>query len=415
MNSHNATARSTQCVGSGTDLSLVGSQPPDAPGVRFENEVERRWEQPRTARGSSASQLPGPAEVPVKDHHADLTARASHEPLDVTVQDSDLEQLGTHGTDLPSVSVIIPAYTMSRWDSLSETVASAQVQTVPVLETIVVIDHHPELLDRAKRELPGVRTIPSEGSPGASGARNTGVAASRGEIVAFLDDDAMATPDWLANLLCHFADPDVVGAGAYITPLWETARPSWLPPEFDWAIGTSYLGLPERAAAVRNVWTNSMVIRRRAFEAAGGFRDDFGKVGIRCRPEDTDLCLRVASARERGIWIYDPAGVINHRVPAKRTTWSYFIMRCFDEGWGKGVLASLDGNGESTSLERLYVRRVLPAGIGRGLRETACGNASGMLRSIVIAVGLCVAVVGYLACRCMPTRPYRNRRIRSAR
>lgn len=415
MNSHDDTARSAECVGPGVDLSQVGSQPADGPDVRFETDAERRWEQTRAAPGSSASQLPGPGEMPITDHHADLAARASYKPLDVTVLDSDLELLGGHGTDLPAVSVIIPAYTMSRWDSLSETVASAQAQTVPVLETIVVIDHHPELLARAKRELPGVRTIPSEGSPGVSGARNTGVAASRGDIVAFLDDDAMASPDWLATLLRHFTDPDVVGAGGYINPLWETARPSWFPPEFDWAVGTSYLGLPESAAAVRNVWTNSMVIRRRAFEAVGGFRDDFGKVGIRCRPEDTDLCLRVASARERGIWVYDPAGVIAHRVPAKRATLSYFLMRCFDEGWGKGVLASLDGFGESTSWERLYVRRVLPAGIGRGLREAVCGNASGVLRSIVIAVGLCVAVVGYLACRCMLTWPYGNRRIRLVR
>ncbi len=352
--------------------------------------------------------------MPVTDHHADLAAPALRTSRRNSL-DSDLELLDGHGTDLPAVSVIIPAYTMSRWDSLSEAVASAQAQTVPVLETIVVIDHHPELLARAKRELRGVRTIPSEGSPGVSGARNTGVAASRGDIVAFLDDDAIASPDWLATLLRHFTDPDVVGAGGYINPLWETARPSWLPPEFDWAIGTSYLGMPESTAAVRNVWTNSMVIRRRAFEAVGGFRDDFGKVGIRGRPEDTDLCLRVTSAKERGIWVYDPAGVIAHRVSAKRVTLRYFVMRCFDEGWGKGLMASLDGFGESTSLERLYVRRVLPAGIGRGLREAVCGNASGVLRSIAIAVGLCVAVVGYLECRCMSTWPYGSRRIRLVR
>ena len=271
MNSRDETARSTECVGPGVDLPQVGSQPTYGPDVRFKTDAEQPWEQTRAVPGSSASQLLEPGEMPATDHNADLAARASYEPLDITVLDSDLELLGGHGTDLTAVSVIIPAYTMSRWDSLSEAVASVQAQTVPVLETIVVIDHHPELLARAKRELPGVRTIPSEGSLGVSGARNTGVAASRGDIVAFLDDDAMASPDWLATLLRHFTDPDVVGAGGYINPLWETARPSWLPPEFDWAIGTSYLGMPESTAAVRNVWTNSMVIRRRAFERGRRF------------------------------------------------------------------------------------------------------------------------------------------------
>lgn len=328
----------------------------------------------------------------------------------MTVVSSDAAPLGGHGIDVPAVSVIIPAYSMSRWESLRESVSSVEGQTGVMLETIVVIDHHPELLARAKRELHGVRAIPSEGSLGVSGARNTGVAASSGDIVAFLDDDAVASPEWLATLLCHFTDPDVVGAGGYISPVWETGRPSWFPPEFDWAVGTCYLGMPESAVAVRNVWANSMVIRRRAFDAVGGFRDDFGKVGARGRPEDTDLCLRVTSAKQQGIWIYDPTGVIFHRVPAKRSTFKYFIKRSFNEGWGKGVLASLDGLGESTSLERAYTRRVLPTGIGRGLGEALCGNASGMLRSIAIATGLSVTVVGYLACRFMAAWPYWDRR-----
>ena len=51
-------------------------------------------------------------------------------------------------------------------------------QTVTVLETIVVIDHNPDLLDRARRELPGVVVVPNLRDRGASGARNSGVAAS---------------------------------------------------------------------------------------------------------------------------------------------------------------------------------------------------------------------------------------------
>jgi glucosyl-dolichyl phosphate glucuronosyltransferase len=328
----------------------------------------------------------------------------------VTVVNSDVEPLGGRDSGLPAVSVIIPAYSMSRWENLRESVASVEGQTGVMSETIVVIDHHPELLARAKRELHGIRAMPSEGSPGVSGARNTGVTASRADIVAFLDDDAVASPEWLATLLRHFTNPDVVGAGGYISPVWEAGRPSWFPPEFDWAVGTCYLGMPDSAVAVRNVWANSMVIRRQAFDAVGGFRDDFGKVGARGRPEDTDLCLRVASSKRQGIWIYDPAGIILHRVPAKRSTYRYFIKRSFNEGWGKGVLASLDGFEESTSLERAYVRRVLPTGIGHGLREAFLGDVSGMLRSIAIVVGFFVATVGYLAYRFMAVWLYRNKR-----
>ena len=72
--------------------------------------------------------------------------------------------------------------------------ASVRTQTVPALETILVIDHNPALLARAERELEDVIVLPNTGGKGASGGRNSGVAASRGEVVAFLDDDAVASP-----------------------------------------------------------------------------------------------------------------------------------------------------------------------------------------------------------------------------
>jgi glycosyltransferase involved in cell wall biosynthesis len=108
----------------------------------------------------------------------------------------------------PNVSVVIAAYSSDRWTQLRDAVASVGAQHRPALETIVVVDHNPELLDRAKRELTDAVVVPNGGQRGASGARNTGVARSRGEVVAFLDDDASATPEWLARVL-----PGAVGRG----------------------------------------------------------------------------------------------------------------------------------------------------------------------------------------------------------
>ena len=300
---------------------------------------------------------------------------------------------------LPTVSVITAAFTMERWDGLREAVASVQAQTVRVLETIVVIDHNPDLLDRARRELPGVVVVPNVRDRGASGARNSGVAASRGEVVAFLDDDAVASPTWLEVMLPHFAKPDVVGVGCQGVPVWSRDRPRWFPQEFDWAVGGSYRGMPEEAVPVRNVWSCGMAVSRPVFEAIGGFRDDFGKVGGRSRPEDTDLCLRAAAARPGGAWVYEPAAVMRHYVPANRTTLRFFLRRCLLEGSGKAALASFNGASESTSAERLYTRRVLPRGMARGLRDSLRGDLSGGLRSIAIAAGFCFAAAGFVAGR----------------
>jgi hypothetical protein len=299
----------------------------------------------------------------------------------------------------PTISVIIAAFAMERWDDLRKAVESVREQTVPVLETIIVIDHNPDLLSRAQREIPDVIVVPNAGSQGASGARNSGVAASHGEVLAFLDDDTVASPTWLEALLPHFADPDVVGIGSGIVPLWASSRPRWFPREFDWAVGASYRGMPEKAAPVRNVWSCSMAIHRRVFEAIGGFRDDFGKVGHRSRPEDTDLCLRAAAAQPGGTWVYEPAGIVGHRVPVNRTTLGYFLRRCLYEGSGKAALAALNGAAQSTSEERLYTRRVLPGGVGRGLWDTARGDAAGGLRSIAIVAGFSFATAGFVAGR----------------
>lgn len=298
-----------------------------------------------------------------------------------------------------TVSVVIAAFATERWDGLREAVASVRAQTAAVLETVVVIDHNPGLLDRARRELPGAVVIPSTRSRGASGARNSGAAASRGEVIAFLDDDTAAAPTWLEFILPHLADPGVVGAGGRLVPAWAGSRPRWFPEEFDWAVGGSYRGMPEAAARVRNVWSSGMAVRRAAFEAAGGFRDDFGKVGGRSRPEDTDLSLRAAATRPGGTWIYEPAAVVSHKVPAGRATVRFFLRRCLNEGAGKAELAALNGSRPSTSEERRYARRVLPGGVGRGLGDALRGDAAGGLRSIAIAAGLGSAVAGFAAGR----------------
>jgi GT2 family glycosyltransferase len=302
-------------------------------------------------------------------------------------------------TDFPSVSVIIPAFAMERWDTLREAVSSVQAQPLENLETIVVIDHNSALFTRAQNEFVGATVVPNISSRGASGARNSGAAVAKGELIAFIDDDAVASPDWLEVLLQHLANPDVVGVGGKIIPLWENSRPRWFPSEFDWVVGTSYLGMPESAIPIRNVWSNNMAIKRQAFNVIGGFRDGFGKVGTRNRPEDTDLCLRAAEASAGKVWIYEPAAVVGHHIPTNRAKLGYFLRRCLNEGLGKASLAALNGAAESTSAERYYTRHVLPRGVICGLRDARHGDASGGLRSAAIVTGLCCAAAGFLAGR----------------
>ena len=89
-------------------------------------------------------------------------------------------------------TVVICAYTLERWDALKEAVDSCRRQTLPCGEIILVIDYNEELEDRSRSEFPDVRVLANHLTKGLSGARNTGVLASTGDVIVFLDDDAYA-------------------------------------------------------------------------------------------------------------------------------------------------------------------------------------------------------------------------------
>ena len=300
-----------------------------------------------------------------------------------------------NATQIPAVSVVIAAFADERWPQLCDAIESVRAQTAPALETVLVIDHNPALLVRARQEFTDCLVIANTGARGASGARNSGAARCRGEIIAFLDDDARSSATWLAALVRHFGQDEVVGVGGRVEPRWAATRPRWFPAEFGWAVGFSYQGMPERAEPIRNVWAGNMALRSSVFEQIGGFREDFGKVGDVSRPEDTDLCLRAAA--DRGIWLYEPTGRVDHWIPRHRTTFRYFARRCFHEGQGKAALAALDGARPSTSAERSYTCRILPSGVMRGLKDAAQGDAWGAARAAAITVGFATTAAGFAA------------------
>ena len=158
------------------------------------------------------------------------------------------------------VSIVIPCHSERGWDTLVGAVASALAQQPPPTGVIVVVDHNPRLYDRARRELSGVTVLQNGFARGASGTRNTGARHTTTPLVAFLDGDITAGPQWLAQLVAPFDDPAVVGTGGAIAAAWERTRPSWLPDELLWAVGASYTGMPVITAPVRNVWSASMAV-----------------------------------------------------------------------------------------------------------------------------------------------------------
>jgi glycosyltransferase involved in cell wall biosynthesis/GT2 family glycosyltransferase len=294
--------------------------------------------------------------------------------------------------------VLICAYTLDRLDVLSQAIESVSAQSLAAHEIVLSVDHSPELLAEAERRWPGVRLVENVEEQGLSGARNSGVAACSGEVVAFLDDDAVAAPNWLERLAEAYRDPDVFGAGGAVRPAWVEGKPSWFPPEFDWVVGCTHSGMPKQRQAVRNLVGANMSLRREALLEVGGFRHELGRIGtIPAGCEETDLCIRIGKRWPESKILYDPAAVVDHYVPAARGTREYFTSRCRGEGRSKAVLAGLVGSESGLEAERTYTRRTLPLGVLRGLGDTLRGDFGGLSRATMIVVGLFTTTAGYLS------------------
>ena len=297
-----------------------------------------------------------------------------------------------------AISVVICSYTLDRWDDLRAAVGSLHRQTMEPAEIIVVIDNNAELLRMATREWPRARVMASAGPAGVSAARNTGLHAARGDVVGFLDDDAVAAADWIARMAAALDDPQVLAAGGTVAARWETQRPQWFPSEFDWVVGCTYRGMPKTPTPVRNLIGASMAVRRVLLAEIGGFSTSLGRIGRRptgC--EETEACIRLSRARPNGRLLFDPSIRVEHSVPVARTTLRYFLARCYLEGRSKAVVARLVGKDSALATERDYVRGTLSRGVWRSIsRSLAERRASALSHGGVIIIGLGVTLVGYL-------------------
>jgi hypothetical protein len=275
---------------------------------------------------------------------------------------------------------------------------SLRHQELQPREVIVVIDHNPALLERARSTFQDAVVIENTDERGLSGARNSGIAIAQGAIIAFLDDDAAATPTWLSRLITGYDDPQVAGIGGAIEPYWLTAKPRWFPDEFNWVVGCTYRGMPLTTAPIRNQIGANMSFRRDVFESIGGFRNGVGQIGasmLRC--DDTEFGIRVGQRWPQHATLYEPSAIVHHRVPASRACWAYFRTRCYTEGLAKALITQLVGTQDGLASERTYTFRTLPSGVARGLRDALVGGDRGGLgRAAAIVAGLALTTAGYL-------------------
>lgn len=300
-----------------------------------------------------------------------------------------------------TVSVIICCYTQERLQDVREAVGSVQHQTRPPNEIILAVDNNFALYELLRSELGRqTRVILNETARGLSVTRNAGIAVAQGDLVAFIDDDAVAEPQWLANLVPLFDDPKVLAAGGRAILNWAKGRPSWLPEDLDWTVGGSFTWLPLRRAEVRNPHGHNMCFRRQALNLAGLFDNSVGRIANGGQAgEEAELCLRLKRQLPEVEIVYQPSSVIRHKVPPVRGTWRYVLKRSYQEGVCKARIEQLARahGANPLSTETAYLRHLLlsavPSRLWRFWQPAALAQAAAIVLCIV-AVG-----TGYLVSR----------------
>lgn len=311
----------------------------------------------------------------------------------------------------PLVSVVITSYSLRRFSDLLEALQSLGQQTYTNVEIIFVGEGPEKLCERVEafgreRSIPRLRTVFNDGRPGLSFARNIGVRHAHGEIVAFMDDDAVAAKDWIQRIVQVFlSKPGVVGVTGQAIPLWMDEGTQWFPEEFDWIIGSTRFTGWKEARPVRNAAGVNMAFRQEAFQHcrfsevfAGGNQGDptgtkGGLVG-----DDTLFSLELYAETKRPI-LFDPRVRVYNKVYAHRLRSRFVRQRAFWEGYTKGTLVRLYSKDQMVKLSTEFslLRRVLFRFFPRTLWQLTYDRPTAW-RKLTLAVSVLFHVgLGYLA------------------
>jgi glycosyltransferase involved in cell wall biosynthesis len=164
-----------------------------------------------------------------------------------------------------------------------------------------------------------------EKQQGLSYARNRGITEAAGKIIVFVDDDAIAEPDYLEKLLVFFDHtPDAAACGGRIYPRFESKRPRWMSRFLIPLTSSINLGDKVKLFSARQFPIGAnMAVRKKMFDRYGVFNPDLGRKGNSMDgAEEKDLFYRMIAAKEKIYYV--PDVIVHHYVPDKRLTFDFF-------------------------------------------------------------------------------------------
>jgi glucosyl-dolichyl phosphate glucuronosyltransferase len=334
---------------------------------------------PLSCGGGRGSAIIGPVHRRCRAPDHDPAAAAHQPPLTTTV------------------TVAIPTH--NRAATLRATlhsVAALRVAAGTDLECLVIDNRSTDATAETVDSFAGaaqlrVRRVHEE-QLGSSFARNRAVRESRAEFILFLDDDAVAEPDWAAEMLSALEARGLDAACGLVLPRWTVPPPGWLGPSL-WAKlavhnARTILAQPPRdIERLENYFSANAGFRRATFELFGTFREDLGVVGGNpIAGEDTELFARIVA--RGGKMGFAPRAIVHHLIGPERMTRAYLRRKSFAYGVG----SALAGGRSHNRLDKLVKNAArMTAAAVRGDSERSlyhqleCANFFGYWRGRLLA------------------------------
>jgi len=310
----------------------------------------------------------------------------------------------------PTLSVVITSYTLDRLNDITELLDSLKAQTCNPSEIIVVVEKSVELYEQIKRyaeekAILNTRVVFNNGEPGLSAGRNLGIKEARGDIIAFIDDDALPSPDWAEEMVKTYQDDSVIGVTGPISPLWKDEPVGWFPEELDWILScTGFSGIAE-SKEVRNVFGTNMSFRKEAFVSSGLFLTQLGAKGGGASGkhelvgDETEFSVRARRKTGKRL-LFNPNVKAEHKVYKYRITPTFIARRAYWEGYTKAMFnksfRDSNNNDKLLSVEYKLLQRILTRLFPNILKGVFKNPVIAWHRFWVMVIALSSVALGYL-------------------
>jgi glycosyltransferase involved in cell wall biosynthesis len=231
----------------------------------------------------------------------------------------------------PRLSVVIA--TFRRYDVLPDAIDSVLAQQKVSRDDleIIVVDNTPPAERQPVRNVDQCNQFVTEDISGLSRARNIGIQAAHADLIAFLDDDAIASPTWAFEAIELFnsnPDWDVIG-GRILAKYPDNQKPIWIDSKLEEFLSCIDWPVDQPTSMADGVWIAgaNMIFRRQVFQRGLGFDERLGRNGTSSLLSNDETELFEAIGKDRIYYV--PQMAVDHVIPVGRLDPQWFRKRIF--------------------------------------------------------------------------------------